>query len=791
MNFIKSFTITSVVATSMFAQHANAQEKVSLSGYIKDEKSGETLLGATVFIKELGVGTSSNAYGFYSLSVPKGNYLVRISYLGYKDIEETISFDDKVTRDFEMSDGKDGRNKLQEVVITAKKADDNVTNTQMGVISLSPEKLKKLPVIFGEADILKAIQLLPGVQSSGEGTSGFYVRGGGPDQNLVLLDEAVVYNTGHLFGFFSIFNSDAIKSVDLMKGGAPANFGGRLSSVLNVSMKDGNNKEFHGEGGIGIIASRLTLEGPIKKEKGSFIVSGRRTYIDALTKPFIKGNLAGTGYYFYDMNLKANYRISPKDRIFLSGYYGKDVFTFKNKESDFNLKIPWGNATTTLRWNHQFNDKLFMNVSGIYNKYDFKFTGGSTEQSLSLSSGIKDWNGKLDFDYFTKNNQKIKFGVNYTYHTISPSQISGKSDDVALTPDNPFTKYAHESAIYITDEFEVTKKLSVNVGLRYSHFDQIGPYSSYTYADNGSKIDSNVYSAGEYVKGYGGLEPRFNARLTLDDQSSLKVSVSKAYQYLHLVSNNGSTLPTDVWLPSTGILTPQRAWQYSLGYFRNLMDNNIETSVEVYYKDLQNQYEFRSGYTPSTIRDQEYDLVIGKGKAYGAEFFVNKTKGRFTGWIGYTLSWTMRAFPDLNNGEQFPAKFDRRHDISIVGNYEFNKKLNASAIFVFGTGNAITLPTSYYILDGQLVQDYSKINQFRVFPYHRLDLSLNYTPGAEKENKKFKSTWSFSIYNAYSRMNPYILYVSSEGTLAQGAEVKVKQISIFPILPSVTWNFKF
>jgi hypothetical protein len=779
--FINLFIFFIAVNTAL------GQNKVSLSGYVKDGTSGESLIGATIYLKEAQTGITTNAYGFFSISVPVGTYTVRYSYSGFANTEETVILESNTSVDIGLFPESQ---QIQEVVISDKRQDDNVKSTQMGTITLNTEKIKKLPVLFGESDVLKAVQLLPGVQSAGEGNSGFYVRGGGPDQNMVLLDDAIVYNTGHLFGFFSIFNSDAIKSTTLIKGGMPANYGGRLSSVLDVSMKDGNNKEFHGEGGIGLIASRLTLEGPIVKNKGSFMLSGRRTYIDILTKPFIKGNLKGSGYYFYDLNLKANYRLGAKDKIYLSGYFGKDVFRFNSNDGGFNAHIPWGNATATLRWNHQFNDKLFVNTTAVYNAYNFEFNGKLTDIDIKLASGIRDWNLKSDFDYYTSFNHHIKFGVNYTFHTFIPSQYSGKSNGQDLAPPNPLKKYAHEAGIYITDEFDPTPWLKINAGLRYSWFGQVGPYTDYTLTSNGNKSDSTVYGAGQMVRSYGGLEPRLNARFELNPSTSIKASVTRSMQYIHLVSNNGSTLPTDIWVPSTLIVQPQKSWQYSAGIFKNFLNNMIETSVEVYYKDMQNQIEYRSGYTPSSVRDAELDFVFGKGKAYGAEFYISKTKGKFTGWIGYTLAWTNRYFKDLNNGVMFPAKFDRRHDLSVVATYEFNKKWTVSGVFVFGSGNAITLPTGYYFVGQSLIQDYSNINQYRIFPYHRADLSVTYTPRGES-NRKWKGSWAFSIYNVYNRYNPYILYVSTKGSLDKGTDVSVKQVSIFPIIPSITYNFKF
>lgn len=764
----------------------SAQNKITLSGYIRDAAGGEALIAATVYVKELAIGTQTNNYGFYSLSLPAGKYTIIFSYLGFATRTDSLSLPESKTYNIDLK----SNTRLKEVEITAEKEDHNISSTEMGTMSLSAAKIKTLPVIFGETDILKAIQLLPGVQSAGEGNSGFYVRGGGPDQNLILLDDAVVYNTGHLFGFFSVFNTDAIKNVTLIKGGMPANYGGRLSSVVDISMKEGNLKEYHADGGIGLIASRFTFEGPIKKEKGSFMVSGRRTYIDVLIKPFAKGQFAGSGYYFYDANLKANYKITDKDRIYLSGYFGRDVFTFKNKSGSFNVNVPWGNATTTLRWNRLFNDRLFMNMTAVYNDYQFTFAAGQGDFEVKLSSGIRDYNWKSDFDYYSSFNHHFKAGVAYTYHKFIPNQLSGKSGEVELNPNNALIKYAHEGGAYITDDFDLFKKLRVNIGVRYSMFGQIGPYTNYEYGFTGKRTDSTLYSSGEIVKYYGGPEPRLNMRYELDEYSSVKGSIAKSYQYIHLVSNNGTTLPTDLWVPSTFYVQPQKSWQYSLGYFRNFFDNKLETSVEVYYKDMQNQIEYRSGYVPNTIQDPELDFVFGTGEAYGAEFFINKTKGRFNGWLGYTLSWTYRTFKDLNNGDPFPAKYDRRHDISLVGSYEINSKWLVSGVFVYGTGNAITLPTGYSFINFNVVPVYSKLNGYRLFPYHRADISFIYKP-KPKKTRKWESSWAFSLYNLYNRKNPYFLYVDTNGDLTKGVEAKVKMVYIFPILPSVTYNFKF
>ena len=769
---------------------AAAQKRVTLSGYVRDAESGEALIAATIYVKELQLGAQTNTYGFYSVSLPAGSYSVIYSYVGYGTFETQLSLIESQAFDAELQP----QAKLQEVVVRSSRQDEHVQNTEMGTVSLSVEQVRQLPVLFGEVDILKAMQLMPGVQAAGEGNSGFYVRGGGPDQNLVLLDDAVVYNPGHLFGFFSVFNADAVKNITLIKGGMPASYGGRLSSVVDVSMKEGNVKEYHAEGGIGLIASRLTLQGPLEKHKGSFVLSGRRTYIDMLLKPFTRGGrLEGSGYHFYDANLKANFAFSKKDRVYLSGYFGRDVFRFHNTESTFNADIPWGNTTATLRYNRVFSDRMFMNASVIFNKYQFEFGGSQSEFELKLASGIRDWSGKVDFDYYSGFNHHFKAGLILTKHKFIPNQISGRTGDTELNPDNALIKWADEGGIYLQDDFELTRKLRINAGLRYSWFSQKGPYWRYSYDLNGNKTDSNYYGQGDVVAAYGGLEPRLNLRWELDGKSSIKGSVVKTYQYIHLVTNNGSTLPTDLWLPSTLTVKPQRGWQYALGYFRNFKENMFEASLEVYYKTMDNQLEYRAGYTPTSFtRNMELDLVSGRGWAYGAELFLQKTRGDFTGWIGYTLSWTWRQFPSLNGGLRYPAKYDRRHDLTLVGSYKINEKWTFSSVFIFGSGNAITLPANFYFIEMQATPEYSRLNEYRLFSYHRLDLSAVYTPKPKKE-RRWKSSWAFSIYNVYSRQNPYFLYEDSRGSIGSGTGVnlKVKQVSIFPILPAVTYNFSF
>ncbi|HOA37438.1 MAG TPA: TonB-dependent receptor, partial [Flavihumibacter sp.] len=653
-------------------------------------------------------------------------------------------------------------------------------------------QVKSLPVLMGEVDILKTLQLLPGVRNAGEGNAGFYVRGGGPDQNLIMLDDAVVYNSGHLFGFFSVFNSDAIKNVSLIKGGMPAQYGGRLSSVLDVAMKDGNMKKMEVDGGIGLIASRLSIQGPIKKDKASFMISARRTYIDALVKPFVPSSSAfhGSGYYFYDLNTKVNYKFSDKDRLYLSGYFGRDVFDFNNTQRSFKANIPWGNATATIRWNHLFHPKLFANTTLVFNNYNFAFNAVQNSLAFGVSSGIRDLTAKYDLDYYPAAAHKMKAGVSFTNHVFKPNLVSGRSDSTDFTPDNAQKKYANELAAYLQDDWEVSDKLQISGGIRFSRFTQIGPYTNYTRDADGNKTDSMVYSRGSKVRAYGGVEPRLTFRYSLHDAASIKASITRNIQYIHLVSNAGSTLPTDLWVPSTLRVQPQMSWQYAAGYFQNFKENTYEASVELYYKQMQNQIEYREGYTPS-LKDPEEEFVFGKGWSYGAEFFVRRNTGKLTGWIGYTLSWTWRQFPDLNNGEKYRARYDRRHDLSVVASYDLNKKWKLSAVFVYGTGNATSLPERFYLVDGVLTQEYSRINQYRMPAYHRADLAATYTP-TPKKPRKIKSSWVFSVYNVYSRLNPYFIYYNQTGSAYDGSlKVEARQVSLFPLLPSVTWNFKW
>lgn len=769
-----------VLSLSTWVLHG--QNNHTISGYVKDKQSGETLIGANIFLEnEPANGTITNTYGFYSITLPEGENRLVFSYLGYQTRVENIMVTTNTILNIDLVPGLE----MKEVVVSAKKdeEDDNVESTSMGRVNLPVEQIKIIPALLGEIDILKTIQLLPGVSSAGEGSAGFYVRGGGADQNLVLLDEAVVYNSGHFLGFFSVFNADAIKNTTLIKGGIPAVYGGRLSSVLDIQMKEGNNQHFAAEGGIGLISSRLTLEGPIVKGKSSFLISGRRTYGFDLAQPFIaKTDFAGTNYFFYDFNTKFNYQFSQRDRLYLSGYFGRDVLNFEQRDRNFKFKLPYGNGTATLRWNHLFNDKLFFNLSAIFNDYQFRAGFEQEEFKFDVFSGVRDFTTKFDFDYFPSNDHQIKTGIHGTYHKLTPNIVSGNVGETifesAVKP-----KYANEFAIYIQDDWRITDWLKINLGLRGTLFQQTGPYTS--------EITLDTFSAGEVVKTFSSLEPRIFINTSLSPASSLKAGITATTQYLHLVSNSASTLPADVWVPSSELVNPQRGWQYAIGYFQNLRNNAYEASLEAYYKSLHDQIDYRESFVDNSVEQVENEFVFGDGEAYGLEFFLRKNKGDLNGWLGYTLSKTERTFPDIESGRTYPTTYDRTHDVTFVANYNFNQRLTAGMVFIYATGRTFTPLERLYLIDGELQTDYGPRNSQRLEPYHRMDISLTWTPKGNTQ-KKFKSNWVFSIYNLYNRKNTFFTYTDYETDLQAGeASAKAYKVSIFPILPSITWNFNF
>lgn len=780
----------------------------TLSGYVKDAKTGEALIGATVYIPEESKGATTNVYGFYSITLNSAVHQVKYSYVGYDNVIKTIDFKDHIRINVELSEAED---LLDELVVEASQSDENTTSAQMGKIDLSMDKIKTIPAFMGEVDVLKTIQFLPGVSSGGEGNTGFYVRGGGPDQNLILLDEATVYNASHLFGFFSVFNADAIKNVSLIKGGMPSNYGGRLSSVLDITMKDGNYKSFQADGGLGLIASRLTLQGPIKKDTSSFIISGRRTYIDVLVEPFIPDTSSskGSGYFFYDLTAKLNWRLSDKDRLYFSGYFGRDVFTFNNTDLDFVFKVPWGNATASMRWNHLFSDRLFVNTTAVFTDYDFAFEGGTNDFIFKLSSGVRDGNLKQDYTFYPNSFHNIKFGWNYTLHRFIPSSTEVSSNDVLFDTGDEVKIYGNEAAIYLLDEWDINENLKINAGFRLSMYQHIGPFTRYFKNPNTGTTDSTItYNNFQPIKTYFGPEPRFSARYLFQDNSSFKLGIAHNYQYIHLASISSVSLPTDLWFPSTEIVKPQIGTQYSVGYFKNFNENKYEASVELYYKDLKNLIEYKENSFPEDNLNNNVDnqLTFGRGYSYGAEFFLKKRMGDINGWVGYTYSKTMRQFDEIDDGGWFPAKYDRRNDLSVVLQYDLSDRINIGAVFVYATGNSITLPERrwFSLEENRIITVWSERNAYKLDPYHRVDISLTIdakpfrtvvnkqTNEATQIKKKVTSSWNFSVYNVYNRANPYFIFFDYSGDPSQGTvDFGANQVSLFPILPSITWNFKF
>ena len=758
---------------------SSAQEKFTLSGNIQDAVDGEELIGATVFFKELASGGSANVYGFYSVTVPAGTYTVEFRFLGYETLTKTIVLDKSQKMDIELSPSS---TTLNEVVISSKIEDANVRSTQMSVNTLQTKDLNAIPVILGEKDVIKTIQLLPGIKSS-EGGGGFFVRGGSADQNLILLDEAPVYNASHLLGFFSVFNSDAIKDLTIYKGHIPSEFGGRASSVLDIKMNDGNSKRTNVSAGIGLISSRATLEGPIVKDKGSWIISARRTYLDLFLGLSNNEDIKDSKLYFYDLNAKANYRIGKNDRIYLSGYFGRDNFGFSDV-----FGFDWGNLTGTARWNHLFSDKLFLNSTFLVSDYNYDveiFGEDDEDNGFTITSSIRDYSLKEDFSYYLNPENTIKFGVNGIYHTFVPGEfIPGSSsglNEIILQE-----KYAWETSAYISDDIVFSDKLMVNAGLRYSWFSQVGPGDIKTYDEDGDISSTENFSRSEIVKTYAGLEPRLGITYLLDESSSVKASYGRNRQYLHLLSNSNAGTPIDLWIPSSNNVKPQIADQIALGYFRNFKENAYETSLEIYYKDMQNQVDYKTGAELIFNEDVESQLLFGKGWSYGAELYVKKNIGELTGWVSYTWAKTERRFDGVDLGEKYAASWDRRHDLSVVGIYQLNKKWQFSAAFVYRTGDAITYPIGKYEIDDEVVFRYGKRNADRLPDYHRLDL------GATKQIKnsdRFESSLTFSLYNAYGRKNAWIInFRESADDPSQTEAVKV---ALFTFVPSITYNLKF
>lgn len=775
-----------------------AQNKFTISGYVEDAKTGEVLIGANVYDQNTLLGTATNTYGFFSLTLPEGPVAFTVSFVGYPAYVDSFY----IRRDTQFTLPLASSFDLDVVEVNATQVSRIEEMTQMSTVSVPIEQIKQLPAFMGEVDVLKALQLLPGVQSGNEGTSGLFVRGGSPDQNLVLLDGVPVYNVSHLFGFFSVFNADALNSVQLIKGGFPARYGGRLSSVLEINMKEGNNKEWHGEGSIGIIASKLTVEGPLIKDKASILVSGRRTYIDLLAQPIIKagfasgGSSGSAGYYFYDLNGKVNYKISDRDRLYFSAYMGDDRFYFRERirysepgyesEERFGGELTWGNVTSVLRWNHQFNKKLFSNVTAYYSRYQFNTgvedgiketqNGITTEEFFGLRyfSGIDDWSGKIDFDWVPNADHYVRFGASGIYHTFKPGATqfevefgAGTALDTTIASGNT---RAGEYRVYFEDDIKVNDRFKMNIGVHGSAF----------------AVDNSWYYD---------IEPRLSMRYLLTDNLSVKASYVRMSQYIHLLTNSGVGLPTDLWVPATDRVPPQRSWQVAGGLAQTLADQ-FEVSLEGYYKVMNNVIEYRDGASYlGNANDWESQVASGRGWSYGAELFVQKKTGKTTGWLGYTLSWTNREFIALNFGEPFPYKYDRRHDLSIAVVHDLSDRWELSGTWVYGTGNAISLPLAQYrgtyLGDGNspfssfygTLSYYESRNGFRMRAYHRMDVGVT----NKKTTKWGERRWNLSVYNAYSRLNPFFIYYGSDDF----GNPAFRQVSLFPILPSISYSFSF
>lgn len=755
----------------------DAQKRFVVSGHITDSSTGEDLIGATIIVEGLSnTGSITNNYGFFSLTLPSGNHSLRFQYIGYGNKRLPVNLTENLQLNIELDEES---YKIGNVVVTGERADRNISSIEMGNVKLIPRQIENIPVLFGERDILKTMQLTPGVKSAGEGNSGFYVRGGGIDQNLILLDEAPVYNASHLLGFFSIFNSEAIRDANLLKGSIPAEYGGRASSVFDIKMKEGNLKEYGVTGSVGLISSNLAVEGPIVKDKGSFIVSARRTYADMFLLLSKQEDLRNTQLYFYDLNLKANYKINNNNRIYLSGYFGRDKFGFANE-----FGFDWGSITGTLRWNHNFSEKLFSNTSFILSNYSYNIDIlGDFE--INIGSEINDINLKQDFTYYLNARNTLKFGGNIIHHNVLPGEITVEEGS-GFNPQKIPIRKAIEWAGYISNSQSFSERLKFYYGLRLALFSNIGPGEFYDFDQDGELSETTQIDDFEFVKTQGGLEPRLALNYLLNSKSSVKISYNRIYQFLHLLSNSTTTTPTDLWLPSSNNVKPQISDQVSLGYFRNFVDNEFESSLEIYYKDLKNQIDYKNGAELVFNSTVEAELVFGRGWAYGAELMVKRNFGRLNGWVSYTWSRTMRQFDEINLGNPYPARYDRVHDLSLVGIFEINKKLSLSATWIYYTGNAVTFPGGKYEIEGITVGYYTERNAYRMPSYHRLDFGLTWQ---RKKTDKFESSWNFSIYNAYARENAYFIQFREKED--NPGVTEAVQFAIFKAIPSLSYKFKF
>jgi outer membrane receptor for monomeric catechols len=759
---------------------AEPEKLVTLSGYITDSKNGETLPGATIFIKSLKAGTVSNNYGYYSITITASRQTIVFSYLGYTDKVVDINLLIDTTLNIELISSSQ---LLNEVVVVGELTNANITNTQMSVNKISSKTIQSIPALLGEVDLVKALQLLPGVKFVAEGSSGLSIRGGSPDQNLILLDEATVYNAGHLMGFFSVFNNDAVKSVELFKGDLPSKYGGRLASLIDIRMKDGNTKEFHGNGGIGLISSRLMLEGPIVKDKASFMVAGRRSYADIFLRLSSNEDMRDNILYFFDLNAKVNYNINKNNRVFLSAYRGKDVF----KNTGFGMK--WGNTTGTVRWNHVFHEKLFSNFTFIASRFSYNLgIPEGNERAFNWGSSLTDYNLKSDFNWYFNSNNTFTFGISLLHHTFFPGTIEGTGEESFITRYALPNNYALESAIYIGNEQKLSSIFVLKYGLRLSMFNNIGPATIFDYDDEGNAVDSTTYVNGDFFNTYTGIEPRLGIVFILNEISSIKASYSRNIQYMQQAQNSTAGSPLHIWFPASPNIRPQKGHQFVMGYFRNFRNGTIETSAEAYYKITNNAVDFVDHADLLLNKYLEGEILLGKGWSYGVELLVRKNSGKLTGWVSYTLSKAIHKINGINNNNPYPAPYDRPNDISIVANYLLNKRLSFSATWVYATGQPITFPVGRFEYGNAIIPVYSKRNSYRMMDYHRLDLSVAYK-GKNKPDKKWHNEFVLSVYNAYNHHNPYMINFQND---PDNPDVTYAEMTyLFGIIPSFTYNFKF
>jgi hypothetical protein len=783
VNFHTTLLALTLVLSPVFLFADGGEEAIkryTISGVVTDKENGETLLGATVNVNELETGTATNLYGFYSISLFPGNYSLTFSYIGYQTLQKTIALSADITLNIELTLKEQ---MLEEVVIQGEMKREELKKAETSVFRMDTRTIRQIPALMGEVDIIKAIQLLPGVQSAAEGTSGFSVRGGNPDQNLILLDEATVYNASHLMGFFSVFNNDAIKDVALYKGDIPAAYGGRLSSMLDIRMKEGNSKNFSGTGGIGTISSRLTLEGPISKDRISFMLSGRRTYADLFLRLSKNEDLRYNTLYFYDLNAKLNFRINDKNRLYLSAYKGKDIF----KNDDF--RMGWGNQTVTLRWNHLMSKKIFSNFSLIYSLFDYSLGMPEGEPaSFTWEAGLEDVTARTDFGWYISPSNTLKFGLSGIFHGFHPGSVRGTGDETFVTDYDIQHSLALESGIYVSNEQKAGDRFNFKYGLRLSVFNNIGSGIVYHFNTSYKVDDSTVYPAGQIYNTYWGLEPRIGISYALSGKSSLKAGYARNRQYVNLASNSTAGTPLDIWFPSSPNVRPQIADQVDLGYYRHFMDHTIETSVEGFYKHVRNAIDFKDHAELLLNRELEGELRFGDGQSYGLELLVRKTEGAFSGWISYTWSRSFREIKEINDGREYVSPYDRPNNVSVVLNYDLKGRLIFGINWVYSTGSPVTFPTGGAWYQGVRIPVYSDRNSYRLPDYHRMDFSLTYR-GKGKPDRKWHGELNLSLYNVYNRKNTWVINFEQEPD--DPSQLYAEKTYLFGIVPALTYNFRF